>query len=73
VQFAGPEGSRCWTADPHDARVAADRAFVDAVRGVDGAGPGPVPDLPDYAEALRSHRLACAVARAVASGAGERP
>ena len=51
--------------------MAADRAFVDAVRAVDGTDAGA--DLPDYAEALRSHRLACAVARAVTSGAGEHP
>jgi predicted dehydrogenase len=71
VQLTDPTGTRRWTADPHEARVAADRAFVDAVRGVDGTAAGA--DLPDYAEAMRSHRLACAVARAVTSGAGEHP
>jgi len=57
-----------WPADPALAQVAADRAFVDAVRG----NPPPAArDLPDYAEALRSHRLACAVARSIATGAPE--
>ena len=53
--------------DPWPAKVAADRAFVDAVPGrpVD-----PDTSPPDYAEALRSHRLACAVARSAASGGG---
>ena len=64
------------TADPVRAEfdrwtacVAADRAFVDAVAGrpVD-----PVTSPPDYAEALRSHRLATAVACSAASGAPER-
>jgi len=71
VQVTDPKGTRRWTADPHEARVAADRAFVNAVRGVDGKDAGA--DLPDYAEAVRSHRLACAVARAVTSGVGEHP
>lgn len=53
--------------DPWPAKVAADRAFVDAVRG----GPGD-DDLPDHAEALRSHRLACALARSAATGRPER-
>ena len=64
------------TADPVRAEfdrwtacVAADRAFVDAVVGrpVD-----PVTSPPDYGEALRSHRLATAVACSAASGATER-
>jgi myo-inositol 2-dehydrogenase/D-chiro-inositol 1-dehydrogenase len=49
-------------------RVAVDTAFVAALRG------SPVPperDGPDHAEALRSHRLACALARSVASGRAE--
>ncbi|TFV57465.1 Gfo/Idh/MocA family oxidoreductase [Mycobacterium sp. PS03-16] len=45
--------------DPDDAKRAADRAFVDAVLGR-GAGPGGI--LVDYAEALRTHELACAIA-----------
>ncbi|MFI7679201.1 Gfo/Idh/MocA family protein [Actinophytocola sp. NPDC049390] len=52
-----------WEAvDPDDAKRAADRAFVDAVlgRGDDVLVP--------YAEALRTHRLACALARSVVDG-----
>jgi myo-inositol 2-dehydrogenase/D-chiro-inositol 1-dehydrogenase len=54
--------------DPWPAKVAADRAFVDAVLGrpVD-----PDRSPPDHTEALRSHRLACALARAVDSGRPE--
>lgn len=48
--------------DPHAARVAVDRAFVDAVRGV-----GDDIRVP-YAQALRTHRLACAVAESVSTG-----
>ncbi|HXV93043.1 MAG TPA: hypothetical protein VD813_07080, partial [Pseudonocardia sp.] len=58
------DGSERVEYDPWEARVAADRAFVDVLHGPrkavtppDGSG------LPDYAEALRSHRLACALAR----------
>lgn len=81
VRDAG--GTRRTDFDPWQGRVAADRAFIDAVR-VDGqtdrstGGPGapdgadavadPAPGPPDYAEALRSHRLACALARATATG-----
>jgi predicted dehydrogenase len=52
-----------WEAvDPDDAKRAADRAFVDAVlgRGDDVLVP--------YAEALRTHRLACALARSAVDG-----
>jgi myo-inositol 2-dehydrogenase/D-chiro-inositol 1-dehydrogenase len=49
--------------DPGTARRAADREFLDAVRG-DGSPPAPL-GLPDHAEALRSHRLACALATSV--------
>jgi myo-inositol 2-dehydrogenase/D-chiro-inositol 1-dehydrogenase len=54
--------------DPWPARIAADRAFVDAVRGrpVD-----PDRSPPDHDEALRSHRLACALARSAGSGRAE--
>jgi len=38
-----------------DPRLAVDREFIDAVRG------GPAPRVP-YAEALRTHRVACAIA-----------
>ncbi|MGI5215168.1 Gfo/Idh/MocA family protein [Plantactinospora sp. CA-290183] len=48
--------------DPQAARVAVDRAFVDAVRGV-----GDDVRVP-YAEALRTHLLALAVAESAATG-----
>ncbi|GAB2954438.1 hypothetical protein GCM10027280_48550 [Micromonospora polyrhachis] len=48
--------------DPAAARVAVDRAFVDAVRGV-----GADIRMP-YPEAFRTHRLACAVAESAATG-----
>ena len=46
-----------------DARVAVDRAFVDAVRAGD-----PSLVAVDVAEALRTHRVACAVVEAAATG-----
>jgi predicted dehydrogenase len=49
-------------ADPAAARVAVDRAFIDAVRGI--ADDVRVP----YSEALRTHRLACALAASAATG-----
>jgi myo-inositol 2-dehydrogenase/D-chiro-inositol 1-dehydrogenase len=54
--------------------VAADRAFVDAVAGrpVDPDRSPPDHALPDYGEALQTHRLATAVARSAASGTPER-
>jgi myo-inositol 2-dehydrogenase / D-chiro-inositol 1-dehydrogenase len=58
--------------DRRAALVAADREFVDAL---DGAAPGaavPPLALPDHREALRSHRLACALARSAATGEPER-
>jgi predicted dehydrogenase len=55
--------------DRWTACVAADRAFVDDVAG---RAVDPVTSPPDYAEALRSHRLATAVARSAASGAPEK-
>ncbi|MFL6190576.1 MAG: hypothetical protein ACJ75E_12140 [Actinomycetes bacterium] len=45
-----------------DARAAADRDFVSAVRGQPAAVRAP------YAEALRSHRIALAAARAARDG-----
>jgi myo-inositol 2-dehydrogenase/D-chiro-inositol 1-dehydrogenase len=49
-------------ADPEAARVAVDRAFVDAVRGIGD-------DVrTSYAEALRTHRLACALASSAVAG-----
>jgi myo-inositol 2-dehydrogenase / D-chiro-inositol 1-dehydrogenase len=46
-----------------DARHAVDRAFVDVLSG----RPSP-PGLVDYAEALRTHRLGCAVAESARTG-----
>jgi predicted dehydrogenase len=54
-------------ADPAAARVAVDRAFIDAVRGI-----GDDVRVP-YAEALRTHRLACALASSAATGRHVRP
>jgi myo-inositol 2-dehydrogenase/D-chiro-inositol 1-dehydrogenase len=48
--------------DPEAARVAVDRAFIDAVRGE-----GDDIRVP-YEEGLRTHRLACAIARSAATG-----
>jgi myo-inositol 2-dehydrogenase/D-chiro-inositol 1-dehydrogenase len=48
--------------DPDAARTAVDRAFVDAVRGL-----GDDIRVP-YDEALRTHRLACAVAESAVAG-----
>jgi predicted dehydrogenase len=66
--YDGVASSRA-TFDRWTACVAADRAFVDALAGrpVD-----PLHSPPDYEEALRSHRLATAIARSAASGAPER-
>jgi myo-inositol 2-dehydrogenase/D-chiro-inositol 1-dehydrogenase len=63
------DGSHRATYDAMAPRTAVDRAFVDALRGspVDAER-----DAPDHAEALRSHRLACALARSVRSGRSER-
>jgi predicted dehydrogenase len=54
-------------ADPAAARFAVDRAFVDAVRGIGDDVRAP------YAEALRTHRLACALASSAATGRPARP
>ncbi len=57
------------TFDPWVARVAADRSFVDALLGrPDDTDTGP----PDYAEAMRTHRLACALARSARTRSVER-
>ncbi|WP_422740026.1 Gfo/Idh/MocA family protein [Micromonospora sp. WMMD729] len=56
------DGERHVPADPEAARVAVDRAFVDAVRGV-----GDDVRVP-YAEALNTQRLALAVADSARSG-----
>ncbi|MGK5740774.1 Gfo/Idh/MocA family protein [Micromonospora sp. URMC 103] len=56
------DGERRMPADPEAARVAVDRAFVDAVRGV-------ADDVRvSYAEALATHRLALAVADSARTG-----
>ena len=55
--------------DPWTARVAADRAFIDALFGRPvEVGTSP----PDYAEAMRTHRLVCALARSVETKSPER-
>ena len=54
--------------DPVVAHTAVDRAFVSALRGRRVA---PGWDVPDHAEALRSHRLACTLARSAASRRAE--
>ncbi|MGW5669844.1 Gfo/Idh/MocA family protein [Micromonospora sp. NPDC003776] len=56
------DGERHLPADPDGARVAVDRAFVDAVRGI-----GDDVRVP-YAEALRTQRLALAVAESARTG-----
>jgi predicted dehydrogenase len=61
------EGERRFAGDPDAARTAVDRAFVDAVRGV-----GDDVRVP-YAEALRTHRVACAVAESARTGRPVRP
>lgn len=61
------DGERRFDADPEAARVAVDRAFVDAVRGV-----GEDVRVP-YAEALGTQRLALAVAESARTGRTVRP
>ncbi|MCW3844302.1 Gfo/Idh/MocA family oxidoreductase [Micromonospora yasonensis] len=56
------DGERHLPADPDGARVAVDRAFVDAVRGIGDDVRAP------YAEALRTQRLALAVAESARIG-----
>jgi predicted dehydrogenase len=60
-------GTRTVDSDPETARVAVDQAFIDAVRGADDDVRVP------YAEALRTHALALAVAEAAATGRAVRP
>jgi predicted dehydrogenase len=50
-----------------DGRRAVDRAFVDVL-----SGRAPAPGLVDVGEALRTHRLACAVAEATRTGSAVR-
>ncbi|RSM55763.1 oxidoreductase [Actinoplanes sp. ATCC 53533] len=61
------DGQRTVDGDPESARVAVDRAFIDAVRG-----DGDDIRVP-YAEALRTHAVALAVAEAAATGRAVAP
>jgi predicted dehydrogenase len=61
------DGERTVPGDPEAARVAVDRAFVDAVSGT-----GDDVRVP-YAEALRTHLLALAIAESAATGRPARP
>jgi predicted dehydrogenase len=61
------DGERTVDSDPESARVAVDRAFIDAVRGT-----GDDIRVP-YQEALRTHMLALAVAESAATGRPVRP
>lgn len=56
------DGTRTVESDPDSARVAVDRAFIQAVRGESDDVRVP------YAEALRTHTLALAVSEAAATG-----
>jgi myo-inositol 2-dehydrogenase/D-chiro-inositol 1-dehydrogenase len=56
------DGAETVEVDPDSARVAVDRAFIEAVRGESNDIRVP------YAEALRTHRLAIAVAESAAAG-----
>ncbi len=58
-----PQGLVRRSLQPDDAKQAADRAFIDAVVG---KGSAPSGILVDYDEALRTHRLACAIATSAA-------
>ncbi len=58
----GGDGPQRRRVDPDAAKRAADRAFVDAVLGKGDDVRTP------YSDALRTHRLACAVARSAAQG-----
>jgi len=61
------DGTETVESDPDSARIAVDRAFVAAVRGEEKDIRVP------YAEALRTHTLALAVAESAATGAVVRP
>jgi predicted dehydrogenase len=61
------DGERTVAGDPEAARVAVDRAFVDAVRGL-----GDDIRVP-YAEALRTHEVALAIAESASTGVPVRP
>ncbi|WP_459715511.1 Gfo/Idh/MocA family protein [Actinophytocola sp. KF-1] len=64
VEFRDRDGNDVRQVDPDAAKTAADRAFVHAVLGRDdGAG-----IRTSYADALRTHRLACAIAWSAVRG-----
>jgi len=63
LEVRDDDGQRRTEFDPWVARIAVDRAFVDVLRGLP-IDPACVP--PDHAEVLRTHRLACALARSAA-------
>lgn len=60
------DGRRIEEFDAWTPRVAADRAFVDALQGRVPDPLDPLAAPPDYREALRTHRLACTLARSAA-------
>lgn len=60
-----PQGPVQTQLDPDAAKIAADRAFVDAVLGR-GAGRDGI--LVDYQDALRTHELACAISGSASAG-----
>jgi myo-inositol 2-dehydrogenase/D-chiro-inositol 1-dehydrogenase len=62
MEVRDADGARTVPSDPDSARVAVDRAFIEAVRGE-----GDDVRVP-YAEALRTHTLALAVAESAATG-----
>jgi predicted dehydrogenase len=59
VNVRSPRGPDTHRLDPDAAKIASDRAFIDAVLG---RGDGREGILVDYREALRTHELACAIA-----------
>jgi myo-inositol 2-dehydrogenase/D-chiro-inositol 1-dehydrogenase len=65
LEVSTADGAHRTEYDPWTAREAVDRAFVDALRG---APVDPEWQPPDYEDALRSHRLACALGRSITSG-----
>ena len=62
----GADEPQRWSVDPDEAKRAVDRAFVDAVNN---SGADTV--RASYEDALRTHRLACALARSAQSGRPE--
>lgn len=68
LTVTAPDGARQHSAPRIDGRTAVDRAFVDVL-----AGAAPAAGLVDYAEALRTHRLAVAIAQSARTGDAVRP